>query len=57
MLEVSLHGFQSDRQLRLELYSATLALLKKTRAETVFAAPALKKRIRIPVSSIVSAGT
>jgi hypothetical protein len=26
----SLHGFQCDRQLRLELYSATLALAEKT---------------------------
>jgi RNA polymerase sigma-70 factor, ECF subfamily len=45
-----------SRQLRLELYSATLALLKKHEQKTVFAAPLSKKRNRIPVSSIVSAG-
>src|SRR5215831_11925177 len=39
----SLHGFQCDRQLRLELYSATFALPRKTRAETVFCSRSLKK--------------
>src|SRR6266487_4615119 len=50
----SLHGFQCDRQLRLELYSATFR--EKHEQKRYFAAAALKKRNRIPVSSIVSAG-
>src|SRR6266511_3047500 len=39
----SLHGFQCDRQLRLELYSATLPWPRKTQAETVFCSCRLKK--------------
>src|SRR5438876_7768867 len=39
----SLHVFQCARQLRLELYSATFAWPRKTRAETVFCSCRLKK--------------
>src|SRR5438094_3350663 len=52
----SLHGFQCYRQLRLELYSATLHCREKHEQKRYFAAAALKKRNRIPVSSVVSAG-
>src|SRR5258706_12499494 len=44
----SLHGFQCDRQLRLELYSATFALPRKTRTETVFCSRRLKKEEPYP---------
>src|SRR5947207_12204100 len=47
----------SDRQLRRGLYSATLCIAEKnTSRKRYFAAAALKKRNRIPVSSIVLAG-
>src|SRR5438094_10081080 len=50
-------AFRCDRQLRLELYSATFALAEKnTSRNGILQLPPEKKRNRIPVSSIVSAG-
>ena len=46
----------SDRQLRRGLYSAICIAEKKHEQKTVFCSRRLKKRNRIPVSSIVSAG-
>ena len=51
----SLHGFQCDRQLRLELYSATFALAEKNTSRNGILQLPPEKESRIAVSSIVRA--